>query len=70
MKLELKFNDGIIVTITNFGDLPRLRNSEDLFDVLQSIKDNDSPINITDAESGQTFSGTGKDLKSVEIILA
>jgi len=70
MKLALKFNDGITATVENFSDLPRLRDGEDLFDALQAIKDNDSPINISDEESGQTLSRTGRDLVSVEIILA
>jgi hypothetical protein len=70
MKLALKFVDGTVATIEDFGGLPRERNGQDFLDNIQAIKDNNSPINLVQSSNGtEDFHATGKDLVAVEIIL-
>ncbi|OQR54809.1 hypothetical protein [Bacillus sp. CDB3] len=71
MKLALKFNDGVKVTVENFSDLTRsidLEPGKDVYDMWQLMKDEDKDIRIS-GENGETFHRTGKDLVAVELIL-
>ncbi|RLL45408.1 hypothetical protein D8M04_11180 [Oceanobacillus piezotolerans] len=69
MRVKFKFTDGLQATVENFSDLPRERSEDDLFDVFQAIKDNNSPIIINDDRSGKTLNRNGKELVSVELLL-
>ncbi|MFC0271114.1 hypothetical protein ACFFIX_06570 [Metabacillus herbersteinensis] len=68
MKLAMKFNDGIVATIEDFGDMPLIQEG-DFLENLKLIKENDGPIDLVESSSGsEDIHKTGKDLVSVEII--